>query len=425
MRTFNGIAEDFGRLAVWYSKAYPAASRLADDGFVKTWTTGRQLSDKAQEYLDMLASGRATDEGLRALADEFTDFSYQWLGDLHAGGKANTLLRIAVPFQQWYRHILRLTFVTMPLKYPLRRLFLQRLGEIGNEYLARHGVYPSWMQDVVPIFMQEHPETNIQQDYILAWHAGSLAPFSTPASFAGGSSGYDEQVINATAGMLNPLFRNLFEVGYSLLTGTAKQVGGPTAISEVKNQAGNSIDAYSRDAGVYYLNTLQGMLPLSSIAVTSSGQVSSGNLLLSPSPKYLRGAEGVLPLNVTPQVAVGDVPGRDIYQLTQDLSPENAIALTMRFVMGGSPAWVIGHGDVEKSQFAAMANNSKSRFTKEMNNILRTAANNAAYEQSVSGSQVQPSVPVPAPPATPVAPNVPAAPVAPSGFTGRKTIVGG
>jgi hypothetical protein len=40
MRQFNGISEDFGRLAVWYSKAYPEASRLADDSFVAQWGIG-------------------------------------------------------------------------------------------------------------------------------------------------------------------------------------------------------------------------------------------------------------------------------------------------------------------------------------------------------------------------------------------------
>jgi hypothetical protein len=411
MRTFNGIAEDFGRLAVWYSKAYPAAQRAVGEGFVKTWTTGRQLSDKAQEYLDALASGRATDEQVRTLGAEFTEYSYQWLGDLHSGGKANTLLRIAVPFQQWYRHILRLTFVTMPIHYPLRRLFIQRLGELGNEYLAHHGVYPSWMQDVIPIAQAEHPDVNIDQDYVLAWHMGSLSPFGTPASFV---SGDDQNLVDATAGMLNPLLRNGFEIGFSLLSGKASEFGG-LGMKNVKDQAGNALDAYSGGAGVFYLNKVQGMLPLASIAITASGQAADGNLLLAPSAKFVRGAEGIIP-NAQPQVAVGDVPGRDILQLAQDFSPENALALTARFAFGGSPTWTIGNGDINKSQFAAQADRYRSSFNTEMRNILKALAARGA------SIQVEPFVPQIVEP-VPVVPSVPVEPVVPEGF--RKITSGG
>jgi len=411
MRTFNGIAEDFGRLAVWYSKAYPAAQRAVGEGFVKTWTTGRVLSDKAQEYLDALASGRATDEQVRTLGAEFTEYSYQWLGDLHSGGKANTLLRIAVPFQQWYRHILRLTFVTMPIHYPLRRLFIQRLGELGNEYLAHHGVYPSWMQDVIPIAQAEHPDVNIDQDYVLAWRVGSLAPFGTPAAFVAGD---DQNIVDATAGMLNPLLRNGFEIGFSLLSGKASEFGG-LGMRNVKDQAGNALDAYSGGAGVFYLNKVQGMLPLASIAITSSGQAADGNLLLAPSAKFVRGAEGIIP-NAQPQVAVGDVPGRDILQLAQDFSPENALTLAARFAFGGSPTWTIGNGDINKSQFAAQADRYRANFNTEMRNILKALAARGA------NIQVEPFVPQIVEP-VPVAPSVPVEPVVPEGF--KKITSGG
>jgi hypothetical protein len=303
-----------------------------------------------------------------------------------------------VPFQQWYRHILRLTFVTMPIHYPLRRLFVQRLGELGHEYLAHHGVYPSWMQDVVPIAQAEHPDVNIDQDYVLAWHLGSLSPFGTPASFAAGD---DQNVVDATAGMLNPLLRNGFEIGFSLLTGEASQIGGK-GMQSVKDQAGNAIDAYSGGAGVFYLNKVQGMLPLSSIAVTASGQAADGNLLLAPSAKFVRGAEGIIP-NAQPQVAVGDVPGRDILQLAQDFSPENALTLTARFAFGGSPTWTIGMGDINKSQFGAEADRYRSGFNTKMRNILKAlAAQGANMQVAPSAPQVVQPVPV-----EPVAPKIP------------------
>ena len=41
-------------------------------------------------------------------------------------------------------------------------------------------------------------------------------------------------------------------------------------------------------------------------------------------------------------------------------------------LFGGSPTWVIGHGPVEKSQFAAQINNLISDYKKQMRNTMKT-----------------------------------------------------
>jgi hypothetical protein len=369
MRRFNGISEDFGRLAVYYSKAIPAAERASNTSF---WTSGRILSNEAQKYLEMLADEVPNNPRIAEQAAAFTDLAFEWLGDLHAGGKANTILRIGIPFHQWYRHIIRLTFVTMPLKYPGRALFLQRLGEIGNEYLIAHGVYPGWMMDVLPIMMEEKMVNNVPQQYILAWHTGSLNPFSTTAQIA---SGTDTQPVEWVAGMMNPMIKGMFEIAFSAIQGgggTAQQVSGSHLLRDVKNQDGNPIGAYTGDGLRYYLNTVQQMVPLSSLAVTTAGQTAEGNLLWNQSDKFLRGAEGAMPLKFRPQNAVGEVPGRDVLQLVTDFSSNNALAMTARALFGGSPTWVIGHGPVEKSQFAAQINNLISDYKKQMRNTMKT-----------------------------------------------------
>ena len=369
MRRFNGISEDFGRLAVYYSKAIPAAERASNTSF---WTSGRILSNEAQKYLEMLADEVPNNPRIAEQAAAFTDLAFEWLGNLHAGGKANTILRIGIPFHQWYRHIIRLTFVTMPLKYPGRALFLQRLGEIGNEYLIAHGVYPGWMMDVLPIMMEEKMVNNVPQEYILAWHTGSLNPFSTTAQIA---SGTETQIPNWLSGMVNPMLKGMFEIAFSAVQGgggTAQQVGGSGLLRDVKNQDGNPIGAYTGDGLQYYLNTVQQMVPLSSLAVTTAGQTAEGNLLWNQSDKFLRGAEGPMPLKFRPQNAVGEVPGRDVLQLVTDFSSNNALAMTARVLFGGSPTWVIGHGPVEKSQFAAQINNLISDYKKQMRNTMKT-----------------------------------------------------
>jgi hypothetical protein len=381
MRAFNGISEDFGRLAVWYSRAYPEASRLADVGFVKTWTTGRVLSEEAQNVLESLARGN--DPNLAAQSQRFVDLSFEWLGDLHAGGKTNTILRTAVPFQQWYRHIIRLTFVTMPLKYPGRMLFLQRLSEIGHEYLIEHGIYPSWMMDVIPILIDEKMLDGVPQEYILAWHAGSSNPFGTPAqAFAGDQ----QQFVDWGAGMLNPLVRGIGELAFGAVTGSAVRMGGDLGMKKVKNQANNEIRTWSSDGGKFYLNTIIRMLPLSSMAMSAAGQSAEGNLLFGGQDKLLRGAEGPMPAYYLPP----DAPGKDVAQLATDFSWWNAAAFATRSVVGGSPTYVIGHGPIEDSQFAVMFSRYRRDYLGSISNVEKSS-----YQLSQTqgdNAQVQPQV---------------------------------
>lgn len=390
MRTFNGITEDFGRLAVWYSKAYPEASRLADESFVTRWTRGRELSEEAQGVLDALARG--DDPAISALSERFVDRSFEWLGDLHAGGKLNTVFRIAVPFQQWYRHIVRLTLVTMPLKYPGRMLFLSRLADIGREYLVQHGVYPGWMMDVIPILVDEKMIDGVPQEYILAWRGGAANPFGTPA---GAVMGEDQQFADWGAGMLNPMWRGLAEIVYGGLTGKARRMGGEGAgFEKVKNQANNEINTWSSDGGTYYLNTIIRMLPLSSMAVTSAGQSAEGNLLLGGSPKLLRGSEGFLPAYALPP----DTPGRDLRQLFTEFSWWNAVSFGTRTMVGGAPTYVIGRGPVMDSQFGATMDRYRAAYKSSMSNIEKSSYQ---LSQTEAPAQVVPSAPVETPPSAP------------------------
>lgn len=401
MRAFNGVTEDFGRLAVWYSKAYPEASRLADESFVTRWTRGRELSEEAQSVLEAFARG--DDPAIEALSQRFVDRSFEWLGDLHAGGRLNTTLRIAVPFQQWYRHIVRLTFVTMPLKYPGRTLFLSRLSDLGHEYLIEHGVFPPWMMDVIPILIDENMVDGIPQEYIMAWHAGAANPFGTPA---GAVMGEDQQFADWGAGMLNPMWRGLAEIVYGGLTGKARRMGGQDAgFERVKNQANNEISTWSSDGGTYYLNTIVRMLPLSSMAVTSAGQSAEGNLLLGGSPKLLRGSEGFLPAYALPP----DVPGRDLRQLLTEFSWWNALSFGTRTMVGGSPTYSIGRGPVMDSQFGAMLDRYRAAYKRQMSNVEKSA-----YQLSQTE----------APAAQPVVPVAPPAPSAPTRTTSNAPFFG-
>jgi len=424
MRQFNGITEDFGRLAVWYSKAYPEASRLAGESFVKTWTNGRVLSEEAQKTLEMLALGHPD---VAAQSARFTELSFRFLGDLHAGGQVNAILRIAIPFQQWYRHILRLTFITMPLKYPGRDLFLHQMGDLGHEYLLEHGILSPFMADVLPILAEESQLPEGMQQFILAAHAGAANPFGTPGQI---STGDTQNFASFGASILSPMLRGTTEMiasgihGFGAFGGNngngVVKLGGPDFVTFPKDQNNNYIQLLSADGGAYFLNAIQQMLPLSSFAITSSGQAANSNLLFGNQQKIIQSSGG--PLSEKQSADIYNVPGRDLSQLVTDFSFLNAATLLGRMVFGGSLTRAYGRGPVEDKQFAATAKAYQRSWRTIMANIAKNAQNVADENNTSLNSGVVPTVTTtttqPAQPVAPVAPTAPQGAVNPFSLSG-------
>lgn len=375
MRRFNGVSEDFGRLAVYYSKAYPAARRLAGDDYRSTIGQMRLLTDEMNDVLRAFANN---DPDYAVVAERFTDTAFEFIGDLHQGGPVNTWLRIAFPFQQWYRHMLRLMLITMPLKYPGRTIVLQKIAEIGNEYLREHGVLAPYMADVVPIFVEEGIELGEMQEYIATYRMGPQNPFSTVSSAA---SGENFQFADYGLGALAPIWKNIFLLVMSLASGEAKQIGDNDLTKPALDVYGNTIKIGSEEGLKYSANLVFQMLPLSSTAVSSAGQAAEGNVLWGPAQRLLRGEEGILPVEALPPEA----PGRDIVQVGGDIEDvvtgdvalrefqyANFTALMARLLLGGSFSYAIGKGPVQQSQFKAMMKNNEAAFTRQINNTLKT-----------------------------------------------------
>jgi hypothetical protein len=203
MRRFNGISEDFGRLAVWYSKAYPEAARLSSEGRLGAWKQMKVVTQGAEEMLEAFARN---DPEFAAKSQRFVDSAFEWVGDLHSGGKWNYRLRIAFPFNQWYRHIIRLMLITMPFKYPGRTLFLTRLNELGQEYQREHGVTAPWFADVIPILQDEKIIDGQRQEYPLLYRVSTVSPFTTLSSAA---SGDQFDWADYGAGALAPIWKVL------------------------------------------------------------------------------------------------------------------------------------------------------------------------------------------------------------------------
>lgn len=353
MRRFNGVSEDFGRLAVWYSRAYKESARLADDvGFRDRWFMMRGLTEGMEDLLERFANN---DPQYAELAAKFTDDAFEFVGDLHSGGQLNTILRIAFPFQQWYRHILRLTLVTMPLKYPGRTLFLQRLSEIGREYQKKNGVLPPWFMDVMPILVEERIVDGIPQEYIFGWRLSNLNPWATAAElFTGG----DLRIEDYGSGALTPIWRNIPLALYSAVSGKAKQIGNGQLTSDVRNQYGLTIDTYSPEGLAYMGNLLFQSMPGNSMAFSMAGQAAEGNFF-KETVKLQRGNEGFFPPDALPP----DRYGKDVSQVVSDFSYANLLAFLARVFVGGSGTWVTGRGFVEDSQFLAFVRRTKGYET--------------------------------------------------------------
>jgi hypothetical protein len=366
MRQFNGISEDFGRLAVWYSKAYPEASRLADDSFVAQWGKMRTVSEGASDLLERFANN---DPDFAAQAAKFTDLAFEWVGDLHAGGALNANLRIAIPFQQWYRHILRLTLVTMPLKYPGRTLFLYNVAEIGKDYLRQYGILPAWFSDLIPILVEEKMVDGVPQEYVTAWRSSNLNVFSAASDLFGGNG--EIQWADYGANALLPIWGSTAQLIFSFLSGKSQQFGYNSINDDVKNQYGQVIPFYSAESANYSLNEMIRGLPMSTIAASTSARAPESNIFFGNERKPIRGdgfawSEDVLP---------PDAPGRDFLSVgknaynaafnEQEFNYASPAALMLRLFIGGGAAVVLGKGAVRDSQIYATYARLESKYKRD------------------------------------------------------------
>jgi len=255
--------------------------------------------------------------------------------------------------------MLRLTLITMPLKYPGRTLFLTRVSEIGQEYQREHGILPPWFADVMPFLVEEKLVGGIPQEYILGWRTSNLNPWATVAElFTGGDFDWADYGVSA----LNPIWTNSFSALFSALYGTAQEVGRNNEITnEVRNQYGFTIDTFSSEGYSYLFNLLFKTLPGNSMALSTTGQSAEGNVFWGETPKLPRGSEGFF----MPDALSPDRPGKDLRQVITDFSYTNLFAFLARVMLGGSATWITGRGPVQDSQFKAQLRRAKAESDKK------------------------------------------------------------
>lgn len=272
MRFFNGMSEDLGRLAVWYHKAYPEAMRSQDG--IRFFRSAQRLNDKSLEMLEAMAR---RDPNYNTLMDEFVDQSFDFLGDLHRGGPVASKIRILIPFWQWYAHMLKLSFFTMPFRYPKRAFFLQMLADIGRDYQERVGITVPWGESFVPFFSEIVDTPNGPQQVIAGANMGSWWPAATTSVL--GNEENELRVISFGQGAVAPMWTNSLLVLLSLGTvatgGDALQLDDRQVFSSAKDEFGLPIDSFDSTFFSYVGNRLFTMVPLSPTIMSMAGLASN------------------------------------------------------------------------------------------------------------------------------------------------------
>ncbi len=361
MRKFNGMSEDFGRLAVWYSKAYPeamrAASREAGEGAgARIMVSAKALNERAREMLEDMAEDAPE---WRAKNAAFIQQSYDFLGDLHRGGKWPSVFRIAVPFWQWYVHILKLTFFTMPLKYPGRALMLQQLGEIGDEYQRTHGVMIPWGEDLVPLFTESRDLSGMPQWVTTAVGTSNWYPQGTVAGL-GGREGYPS-INSFVRGSVNPAFTNaaLILLSAAFVTGGsgAVEYSDYSGLKAAKNEYGNDITSIDMDFLNYTANRLGQIVPLAPTIMSMAGRAPTSTLW-NIKQKDVRG----------PQL---ERKRQDVLSVVEDPWSTNSLSFLAKALFGLTFTEVPGIGPIESRRLQMLADAEARKMRIEQRNIAR------------------------------------------------------
>lgn len=356
MRQFNSLSEDFGRLAVWYSKAYPAAMKEAGQGSI--FYRARSLNNAAKDLIERMAND---DPEWVAANERWMQQSFDFLGDLHRGGRFASTLRIAIPFWQWYAHMLKLTFFTMPLKYPGRALMLQRLGDLGDEYQRTHGIIFPFGEDLIPLW-DEQIAVNGQPQWVShALTTYNWYPFATISGI--GSREGTSAPISYIQSSVNPLASNGTLLVLSLMSivtgrGNALEWDGSRVARAAKDQYGNDITSVSSEEFLNYVaNHLGMMVPLSPMFLSQAARPDN-TVLWGQKEEYKKG----------PHIPPHRV---DAATLFQNFSPGNAIEFAAKAALGVQLSETPGIGPVERYRLIKMLRGNIRDMQTKQRNITR------------------------------------------------------
>ena len=383
MRYVNGMSEDFGRLAVWYHRAYPEAMR-SEQG-VRFLRSARRLDDRGAAMLDAMSR---RDPNYELLMDEFVQQSFDFLGDLHKGGPVAATVRIAVPFWQWYMHMLKLTFVTMPFKYPKRALFIQMLGEIGRDYQERMGVTVPYGESFVPFFADFVETPGGTQQIVGGVNLGNWWPGATVSPIGGFEN--ESGAFGFAQGSVNPYWSNLTLLGVSfasiLAGGEAKELSDRDFFVAAKDEYGLPIESImSPQFGAYVANHFFRMVPLSPTMMSLGGRASNAFPapgMMEPKaystqqlPEEYRQAQRADVASV-----VDELSGDSDSLASQSLWRSNVFNFIAKAVLGSPLNYMPGHGPMARERILNDYMFAVQDMDKTRDTMLRIILERHGYE---------------------------------------------
>jgi hypothetical protein len=193
MQRGNILSEDLARATLYIDGLMTEANRTTGTKWLARF---RKMNADAEELFNLALKGEVNSPRAQRLQAIALKRAEDWLGAYRKGGSFERALAVAIPFNQWYRHILRLTFITMPYEYPGRSAMLQALATMGEEYQRENGIWPEWAQDILPLWEDERKTPFGKGRVIGGIRTASLNPFSTATEVANFVENPVQTVIN-------------------------------------------------------------------------------------------------------------------------------------------------------------------------------------------------------------------------------------
>ena len=251
----------------------------------------RRLTDDMVVILDEMANGNPK---YKVHTEKFLQDSFDFIGDLRRGGRFPSYIRIAIPFWQWYAHIIKFTLYTMPFKYPGRTLFLNDLASLASLYRETYGVNLPYAADFIPFGVSTFEEDGELQEYVTgigtnAWYpAGTFSPIASP-------TGEEVNFVSFGTGATTPIFISLLEIFASVGARKAMKFDDRDILVAARDEYGMEIeDIISTGFLKFAANRLFQAIPLAPSLMSQAGR--SDNSLPLPGmvkQRYTRGGGSV------------------------------------------------------------------------------------------------------------------------------------
>jgi hypothetical protein len=284
--------------------------------------------------------------------------------------------------------MLKLTFITMPLKYPKRALFMQMLGEIGRDYQERMGVTVPYGESFVPFFSDIVETPNGDQQIVGGANLANWWPQATAIPIGGldNTSG----AVGFAQGAVNPGWSNLALIGLSvgsvLAGGDAKELSDRNILASAKDEYGLPIESIGSAAfGSYVINHFFRMVPLSPTMMSLGARASNA----FPVPGYMEEksySTQQIPLEYR------QAQRADIASVVDELSSDpgslfsrdwwrsNSFNFIAKAVLGSPLSYMPGHGPMARQRILNDFNFAVQDMDKTQDAMLRVLLERHGYE---------------------------------------------